>query len=126
MTNQSRTHADKMSGQKRAACSDEVPLAKKRGVSVKTVQKWITESDREMSTSVWLKYMYEKADRDYVAMLKCSMCIQFNEKLRGMCYSQAVRRCSWFEEPASVQLQRSCCYRHAQASNASFEEAELQ
>ena len=65
-------------------CSDEVPPAKKRGVSVKTVQNWITESDREMSTSAWLKYMYEKADRDYVATLKCSMCIQFNEKLRGM------------------------------------------
>ena len=40
-----------MSGQKRAACSDEVPLAKKRGVLVKTVQKSITVSDREMSTS---------------------------------------------------------------------------
>ena len=79
MTDQSRKRADKMSGQKRAACSDEVPPAKKRGVSVKTVQKWITESDREMSTSAWLKY--EKADRDYVATLKCSM---FNEKLRGM------------------------------------------
>ena len=82
MTDQSRTRADKMSGQKRAACSDEVPPAKKRGVSVKMVQKWITESDREMSTSAWLKY--EKADRDYVATLKCSMCIQFNEKLQGM------------------------------------------
>ena len=76
MTDQSRTRADKMSGQKRAACSDEVPSAKKRGVSVKTVQNWITESDREMSTSAWLKYMYEKADHDYVATLKCSMCIQ--------------------------------------------------
>ena len=82
MTDQSRTRVDKMSGQKRAACSDEVPPAKKRGVSAKTVQKWITESDREMSMSARLKY--EKADRDYVATLKCSMCIQFNEKLRGM------------------------------------------
>ena len=82
MTDQSRTRADKMSGQKRAACSDEVPPVKKPRVSVKTVQKWITESDRKMSTSAWLKY--EKADRDYVVTLKCSMCIQFNEKLRGM------------------------------------------
>ena len=39
MTDQSRKRADKMSGQKRAVCSDEVPPAKKRGVSVKTVQK---------------------------------------------------------------------------------------
>ena len=43
VTDQSRKRADKMSVQKRAACSDEVPPAKKRGVSVKTVQKWITE-----------------------------------------------------------------------------------
>ena len=71
-----------MSGQKRAACSDEVPPAKKPRVLVKMVQKWITESDREMSMSAWLQY--EKADCDYVATLKCSMCIQFNEKLRGM------------------------------------------
>ena len=35
-----------------------------------------------MSTSAWIKY--EKADCNYVATLKCSMCIQFNEKLRGM------------------------------------------
>ena len=35
-----------------------------------------------MSTSAWLKY--EKADRNYVATLKCCMCIQFNEKLGGM------------------------------------------
>ena len=80
VTNQSHMRVDEMSAQKHAACSDEDPPAKKRGISVETVvQKWITESDREMSTSVWLKY--EKADRNYVAMLKCSMCIQFNEKL---------------------------------------------
>ena len=127
--------ADKMSGQKRAACSDKVPpakivsrgqtlpariwlrktTAKKPGVSVKTVQKWITESDREMSTSAWLKY--EKADCDYVATLKCSMCIQFNEKLRGM-RSLRLGICSWFEEPAIVQLQRSCCYQYAPIANA--------
>ena len=57
-----------MSGQKRAACSDEVPPAKKPKVSVKMVQKWITESDRETSMSAWLQY--EKADRNYVVALK--------------------------------------------------------
>ena len=57
-----------MSGQKHAACSDEVSLAKKPRVLVKMVQKWVTESDREMSMFAWLQY--EKADRDYVATLK--------------------------------------------------------
>ena len=51
---------------------------KKLGVSVKSVQKWITESDRDISMSAWLKYA--KDDRDYVVMLKCSI----NEKLQSM------------------------------------------
>ena len=82
MTDQSRTCADKMSGQKRAACSpaslDEGPPMKKHGITVKKIDKWITKSDKEISTSAWLKY--EKADRDYAATLS----IEFNEKLRGM------------------------------------------
>ena len=56
MTDQSRTRANKMSGQKCVACSDKVPPAKNRGVSVKMVQKWITESNREMSMSACFKY----------------------------------------------------------------------
>ena len=46
------THMDKMLGRKRTARSDEVPPAKKRGVSVKTVQKRITESNKEIGSSV--------------------------------------------------------------------------
>ena len=71
-----------MSGRKRAAASCGVPQSKKRCVTVKTVEKWITESDKELNTSVWLKY--EKADREYVTTLKCSMCIDFKDKLVGM------------------------------------------
>ena len=76
MTDQSRTHVEKMSGQKRAACSDEIPPAKKQ---------WFRSGSQratETRTSAWLKY--EKADRDYMVTLKCSLCIQF-EKLGGMC-----------------------------------------
>ena len=86
------------------------------------VQKWITESDREMSMSAWLKY--EKADRNYVATLKCSMCIQFNEKLRGMCnYNRAFVVCS--------KNLRASSYKDHVATNMhkrpmlSFEEAEM-
>ena len=73
-----------MSGQKCgtvASETDKVP-AKKCGVTVKTVDKWISESDRAMDTSVWLRY--EKVDREYIATLKCCVCAEFNEKLRGM------------------------------------------
>ena len=82
VTDQSRTCADKMSGRKRPFCSDEVTPQKKRRVTVETVHKWIKESDREFSTSAWLKY--DKVDREYVAMLKCSVCNEFNDKLIGM------------------------------------------
>ena len=69
-------------GRKRAARSDDDPPPKKRGVSAKTVEKWIAENDKALSTSTWLKY--DKADCEYVATLKCSVCIEFQDKLRGM------------------------------------------
>ena len=85
---------------------------------MKTVQKWITECNREMSTSAWLKY--EKADCDYVVTLKCSWCIQF-EKLGGM------RNCNPVFVVGSKNLRvSSYTDQYTKASNASFEEAELQ
>ena len=45
---------------------------------MKTVERWIADSDEGFGTSTWLKY--EKADREYVlyvAMLKCSMCREY-------------------------------------------------
>ena len=75
-------------GRKHAAFSDDDPPPKKRGVSAKTVEKWIAENDKALSTSTWLKY--DKADCEYVATLKCSVCIEFQDKLCGMCnYSNA-------------------------------------
>ena len=46
---------------------NDVPL-KKRRVTVKIVLKWVADSDREMDTSVWLRY--DKVDHEFVAMLK--------------------------------------------------------
>ena len=75
-------------GRKHAACSDDNPPPKKWGVSAKMVEKWIAENDKALSRSTWLKY--DKADREYVATMKCSVCIEFQDKLRDMCnYSNA-------------------------------------
>jgi len=52
---------------------------KKHGITVKTIDKWITESNKEISTSAWLKY--EKANREYAATLST----EFNEKLHVRC-----------------------------------------
>ena len=72
MSGQKRTHEAGLSG----------PPEKKRRVTVKTAEKWIRENDKEHNTATWLEF--EKHDRDYIATLKCSVCIRFEEKLRSL------------------------------------------
>ena len=62
-------------------CRQNVRRTKKWAVSAKMVEKWIAGNDKALSTSTWLKY--DKADHEYVATLKCSVCIEFQDKLRG-------------------------------------------
>ena len=80
-----------MSGRKRqrvASSSSEAGSSstsgepKKRAVQRRTVEKWISELDREFDTSLWLKF--DMADREHVALLKCSICSQFSDKLDSM------------------------------------------
>ena len=52
-------------------------------MTVKTIHKWVIESDRKMDTSMWLRY--DKVDREYAAMRKCCVSAEFSEKRRGMC-----------------------------------------
>ena len=75
-----------MSGRKRTRAAEAepsgLPAAKKRGVTLKTAEKWVVEYDRELNTTVWLKF--DVADRDRVVALKCAVCTQFRAKLEGM------------------------------------------
>jgi len=57
----------------------DLPPSKKHGVTTKTVDKWIADNDKTLNTTTWLKY--DKADREHVATLKCSVCFRFNDKL---------------------------------------------
>ena len=59
----------------------DLPPSKKRGLTTKTVDKWIADYDKTLNTTTWLKY--DKVDRGYVATLKCSVCFRFNDKLRS-------------------------------------------
>ena len=78
-----------MSGRKRPGASrssafdvdSDLPPSKKRGLTMKTVDKWIVDNDKTLNTTTWLKY--DKVDREYVATLKCSVCFRFNDKLRS-------------------------------------------
>ena len=80
----------KMSGQKQPAGSelDGGPPRKKRGITAKTVDKWIAENDKALNTTTWLQY--DKVDREYVTSLKCSMCIRFQDKLLGARTTQPI------------------------------------
>eukprot|EP00731_Ephydatia_muelleri_P003766 Em0001g3766a len=61
---------------------DGVLAPKKRLVTIKTVEKWVAENDKELDTSLWLKY--EKDGRDTVGLLKCAVCVEFEARLVGM------------------------------------------
>ena len=44
----------------------------------------VLENDKNLDTATWLKYDISKLDRSIVvSLLKCSVCIWFEEKLRG-------------------------------------------
>ena len=54
--------------------------SKKRVVSVATVDKWVLDHDKTLNTATWLTY--EKADRHHVALLLCSVCKRFEERIK--------------------------------------------
>ena len=72
-----------MSGRKRPANSSSAPLAK-RSFTVSTVHKWIRENNRSMQTMTWLKFKKCENDADHVASLSCSVCQEFDDRLRGL------------------------------------------
>ena len=47
--------------------------------SLELWDKWITENDRSLSTTMWLTY--ERLNRECVRCLKCSVCVRFQDKL---------------------------------------------
>ena len=65
-----------------APCSD--PPTKKLSVQKKTVEKSIVENDKELNTSVWLKFEMAAEDHDHMATLKCAVCCRFWERLQPM------------------------------------------
>ena len=71
--------------EKRARVADEAVSAvdddspcKKRGLTIQTVKKWVTDNEKELNTTLWLTY--DRLDRDHVSALKCKVCIQFEDQ----------------------------------------------
>ena len=64
-----------------SAGSSSDSSTKKRAVTAKSVDKWILDHDKDINTTTWLQY--EMADCYHVAKLKCTICTQFVDKIRG-------------------------------------------
>ena len=62
--------------------TDVEPEAKKHSLTVQTVKTWVLENEKILGTSTWLAFN-NALDHTIVTSLKCSVCIQFEEKLRG-------------------------------------------
>ena len=100
---------------KHAASSLKGPPAKKRSVMKSTADKWIADNDKTLSTSTWLRYDTDTANRGHIVALKCCVCYQFRDKLIGMRnYSAAyiegssnLRASSFKEHAASVMHTRA-------------------
>ena len=90
------------SGNKRVAASTEssdIP-PKKRTIQKKTVQKWISDLEKEYTTTAWLKFETKPEDRDHVSLLKCSIFTRFKDKL----ISLRNFRDTFFEGTSNVRI----------------------
>ena len=56
-------------------------FAKKRTVSVSTVEKWIAENDASINTVTWLEFDRLTGNRECVASMNCKICIRYKERL---------------------------------------------
>lgn len=100
--------------------------SKKRKVTRKTVEKWITENDKTLDTTLWLKFEVATGDREHVSTLKCTVCQQFKERLVSMRnYNPAFvegtsnTRTSSFKEHASTEMHKRAMalYKKQHSSN---------
>ena len=56
-------------------------LSKKRVLTRRTMGKWNVENDKDLDTTVWLKYDVVEGDCEHMSALRCAVCIQFNKRL---------------------------------------------
>ena len=118
---------DKMAGRKRSVNVNEAllaPDAKRRSVSVKTVEKWISKNDKGLSTATWL--VFERTDSDWyhVARLKCSVCTRFKRQLEGVRnYNPAFidgstnMKASSFKDHASTEMHKKVMDLHKKSES---------
>jgi len=79
----------------------------------RTVEKWIKENDKELDTSIWLKFDVVPGDHEHVSTHKCGVCMQFSKWLTSLRnYNPALingskdTRTSAFKEHADAEMHK--------------------
>ena len=108
--------------------------SEKRALSVSTVQKWIRENDKSMQTMTWPKFNRCENDVNHMTSLCCSVCQEFDDRLRGMRnYSAAFiigatnLRCSNFKDHSKTDMHTKAMslYREKTARSSVMESAPI-
>ena len=91
---------------------------KKRKLNRRTVEKWISENDKTLNTTLWLRFEVASDDREHVSTLKCSVCKQFKDCLismqnynPGFVEGTANTRMSAFKKHACTEMHKWRCTR---------------
>ena len=58
-----------------------IESSKRRKVKSATVDKWILDYDKTLSTSTWMQY--ERSDRSHVSKIFCSICKRYEDRIKG-------------------------------------------
>ncbi len=87
------------------SATDGGPPAKKRGVTARTVDKWIAENDKVLSTATWLTY--NKVGREYVATLECSVCINYVPRTSCVALETSIQPLSSAQRNSEPPLSRT-------------------
>ena len=73
------SHSTKATETVSTSSSEDGVATKRWMVLTRTMDKWIADNDRTLSTTTWLTYA--QLNRGCVHCLKCSVCIRFRDKL---------------------------------------------
>ena len=92
--------------------------SKKRTVTRKTIEGWISQYDKEFHTMRWLEFSMQ-ADEKHVAEVKCNVCCEFKERLISLRNYLS----TFFKGTDNVRLSavgRPCKIGHAHESDGSL------
>ena len=85
----------------RSSTADESSAKrKKRQVTLKTLERWQRENDKDLQTLVWLRYDPVDDDSSTVDTVWCGLCCQFKSRIEGKKHLSK----AWIEGSGNLKL----------------------